>query len=277
MDKAGAPKTVMQTTIDDRRVGYDSAGSGVPLLLLHAFPLTRAMYADQVDALRDVARVLTLDAPGVGRSEPGPVTIDGIADLAARLLDALQIPRAVVGGVSMGGYAALAFARRHPGKLLGLVLANTRAAADSDEARKGRVEMAAVARKEGPSAIAERMLPKVLGASALKRNRKLVERVREMIESVPGDVIADLLGALAGRADSTPILERIQVPTLVISAEEDTLTPASEAVEWSKRIPESRYLEIQGAGHLSNLEAPEKFNKAVREFLETAIVFRGER
>jgi pimeloyl-ACP methyl ester carboxylesterase len=267
----------MQTTIDDRRVAYDSAGSGVPLLLLHAFPLTRAMYSDQVEALRDVARVLTLDAPGVGRSEPGPLTIDGIADLAGRLLEALQIPRAVVGGVSMGGYAALAFARRHPDKLLGLVLANTRAAADSDEGRKGRAEMAAVARKEGPSAIAERMLPKVLGATALKRNRKLVERVREMIESVPGDVIADLLGALAGRADSTPILEKIQVPTLVIAAEEDTLTPASEALEWSKLIPASRYVEIQGAGHLSNLEAPDKFNKAVREFLETAIVFRGER
>ena len=264
----------MQATIDDRRVGYDSAGGGVPLLLLHAFPLNRTMYAEQAEGLRDIARVLAFDAPGVGRSEPGPLTIDGIADLAAGLLDALQIPRAVVGGVSMGGYAALAFARRHPDRLLGLVLANTRAAADTEEARKGRAEMALVARQKGPPAIAERMLPKVLGATALKRNRKLVERVREMIESIPGAVIADLLEALAGRADSTPILSQISVPALVIAAEEDTVTPASEAVEWAKLIPGSRYVEIRGAGHLSNMEAPERFNEALGGFLEKAILFR---
>jgi pimeloyl-ACP methyl ester carboxylesterase len=98
-----------------------------------------------------------------------------------------------------------------------------------------------------------------------------------MIEGVPGDVIADLLGALAGRADSTPYLGSIEVPTLVIAAEEDTLTPASEALEWSKKIPGSRYVEIQRAGHLSNLEAPEKFNDAVRTFLEMTVTFREGR
>jgi pimeloyl-ACP methyl ester carboxylesterase len=264
----------MQATIEDRRVGYDSTGAGVPLLLLHAFPLHRGMYAEQVEGLRGVARVLTLDAPGVGRSEPAPLSIDGIADLAAGLLDALQIPKAVVGGVSMGGYAALAFARRHPDRLLGLILANTRAAADSDEARKGRAEMAAVARAQGPAAIAERMLPKVLGPATLKRNRKLVDRVRQMIESLSGDVIADLLGALAGRTDSTAILSQISVPTLVIASEDDTLTPASEALVWAQAIPGSRYVEIEGVGHLSNMEAPERFNQAVRNFLETTIVFQ---
>ena len=91
----------MQTTIDDRRIGYDSVGAGVPLLLLHAFPLNRTMYADQADGLRDIARVITVDVPGVGRSEPGPLTIDGMADLAASLLDALQIPRAVWTSPSM--------------------------------------------------------------------------------------------------------------------------------------------------------------------------------
>ena len=263
----------MQTTIDDRRVGYESAGAGVPLLLLHAFPLNRSMYEEQTAALGDIARVISVDVPGVGRSEPAPLSIDGMADLAANLLDALQISRAVVGGVSMGGYAALAFARRYPDRLRGLILANTRAAADSEEARKGRVEMAEVARTEGPAEIAERMLPKVLGATALKRNRKLVDRVRSMIESLPGEVIADLLSALANREDSTPHLGAIEVPTLVIASEEDTITPAAEALEWSKLIPGSRFVEIQGAGHLSNLEAPEAFNKAVRDFLEMAVLF----
>ncbi|MEZ5361706.1 MAG: alpha/beta hydrolase [Bryobacterales bacterium] len=263
----------MQATIDDRRVGYDAVGSGVPLLLLHAFPLNRTMYAEQTQGLRDAARVITFDLPGVGRSEPGPLSVDGMADLAAGLLDALQIPRAIIGGVSMGGYAAMAFARRHPERLLGLVLANTRAAADSEEAREGRAEMAKVARDQGPSAIAERMLPKLLGPTALKRNRKLVDRVRAMIEGVPGEVISDLLTALAERADSTPSLAAIDVPTLVIASEDDAVTPASEAREWAQEIPESRYVEIPGVGHLSNLEAPTEFNKAVRSFLETAILF----
>ncbi|MCB1022434.1 MAG: alpha/beta fold hydrolase [Acidobacteria bacterium] len=263
----------MQATIDDRRVGYDAAGSGVPLLLLHAFPLNRTMYAEQAEGLRDIARVIAFDAPGVSRSEPGPLSIDGLADLAVGLLDALQIPRAVVGGVSMGGYVALSFARRHPDRLLGLILANTRAAADSEEARKGRAETAQVARKQGPGAIAEQMLPKVLGPTALKRNRKLVSRVRAMIEGVPGEVIADLLAALAGRADSTPSLGAISVPTLVIASEDDTVTPAAEARQWAQEIPESRYVEIPGVGHLSNLEAPTEFNQAIRTFLETAILF----
>jgi pimeloyl-ACP methyl ester carboxylesterase len=264
----------MQTTIEDRRVGYDSAGSGVPLLLLHAFPLNRTMFTEQIDGLRDVARVITPDVPGVGRSESGRLTIDGIAHLAAQLLDALHIQRAVVGGVSMGGYAALAFARLHPDRLLGLALANTRAAADNDEAKQGRVALAAVARNEGASAVAERMLPKLLGASTLKRNRKIVDRVREIIESIPGEAIAEMLAALAGRADSTPFLQRIGVPTLVIASDEDVATPAAEAQDWAKQIPGSRYIEIQGAGHLSNIEAPEKFNHAIREFLETAILLR---
>ncbi len=264
----------MQTTIDDRRVSYESRGGGVPLLLLHAFPLNRAMYAEQASGLADIARVITVDAPGVGRSEPAPLSIDGVADLAARLLDVLQISRAVVGGVSMGGYTALAFARRHPDRLRGLVLANTRAAADTEEARRGRAETAEVARAEGPSAIADRMLSKVLGATTLKRNRKLVERVRAMMESVPGETIAELLGAMAAREDSTPHLGAIEAPTLVIASEQDAVTPASEALEWSKAIPESRYVEIPGAGHLTNLEAPGAFNKAVHDWLETAVLFR---
>lgn len=267
----------MQTTIDDRRVGYESAGNGVPLLLLHAFPLNRTMYEEQAEGLRDIARVITVDVPGVGRSEPAPLSIDGMADLAAALLDALQIPKAVVGGVSMGGYAALAFARRHPERLQGLILANTRPAADTEEALRGRAETAEVARAKGSSAIAERMLPKILGETALKRNRKLVDRVRAMIESIPGEVIADLLGALASRADATPHLGEILVPTLVIAAEEDKITPPHEALEWSQLIPGGRYVEIQGAGHLSNLEAPAELNKAVREFIETAVLFHEDR
>jgi len=259
----------MQATIGDRRVGYDSRGYGIPLLLMHAFPLSREMYAEQNDALDKLARVLTFDAPGVGNSEPGEISIDGMADLAVGLMDALQIKTAVVGGVSMGGYAALSFARRYPHRLRGLVLADTRAAADSDEGRAGRRTMADLALEKGASAVAEQMLPKVLGASTLKRRRKVVERVRAMIEATPPETIAALSIALGERSDSTPHLEEIRVPTLVITGEEDTLTPASEAREWGGRIPNAKIVEINEAGHLVNLEMPERFNAILTEYLET--------
>jgi len=257
----------MQTTIGDLRISYDSRGEGIPLLLMHAFPLNRTMYADQVVGLAHVARVITFDAPGAGESDPGPLSIDGIAEIAAGLLDFLQIERAVVGGVSMGGYAALAFARKFPDRMRGLVLANTRAAADTDEGRAGRREMAAAAREQGPAVVAERMLEKVLGETSRTNNPDLTARVRKMIESTPGEVIARLSEAMAERSDSAFLLESIAVPTLVLASEEDTITPTVEMRAFAERIRGVDMLELVRAGHLSNLEAPEAFNVGVEQFL----------
>lgn len=257
----------MQTTIGDRRVGYESHGEGLPLLLLHGFPLDRTMFHDQNLGLAPFARVLTFDVPGVGASEPAPLSMESIADTAAGLLDALGLKRAVVGGVSMGGYAALAFARRHPHRLSGLVLANTRAAADSDTAREGRRETAAAALRDGSDAIARGRMSTILGATARRKNPKLVERVRAMIAGVRPEVIAELAGALGRRLDSTELLERIAVPTLVVCAEEDELTPTGESRAWAVKIPGVDLVEICKAGHLANMEAPESFNAAVAAFL----------
>lgn len=226
------------------------------------------MYAAQGEGLADVARVLAFDVPGVGRSEPTTLSMDSVADCAARLLDALQIERAVVGGVSMGGYASLAFARRRPDRLRGLILANTKPAADTDEARAGRRAMADLALSEGAAAVAEKLIPKILGETARRKNRALVARVREMIEAVPPETIAALLDAMAARPDSTPDLASIDVPTLVVHSEQDALIPPAEARDYAAKIPSSTYVEIPGVGHLANMEAPEAFNRAVREFLE---------
>ncbi len=257
----------MQATIDDRRVSYESVGSGTPVLLMHAFPLNRTMYEQQAAGLSSAGRVITFDFPGVGRSEVAPLTMDAMADVAAKLLDGLKIQKAIVGGVSMGGYVALAFARRHPNRLCGLVLANTRAAADTDEARKGRAETAKVALQDGSSAIADMMLPKLLSDHARKKNHKTVERVRAMIEATPPEVIADLLSAMAERPDSTAMLSEIAVPTLVIAGQEDVLTPADEARDWAAKIPGGKYVEIEKVGHLANLENSEAFNAAIAAFI----------
>ncbi len=244
--------------------GFD----GPALLLMHAFPLNQSMFGPQREALPPAARLLTFDAPGVGESAPAVVSIDDMADLAAALLDAEKIDRAVVGGVSMGGYAALAFARRHAVRLSGLVLASTRVVADSTEARKGRREMAAVALDQGPAEIAARMLPKVLGETTHQQRPAVVDCVRAMIESVPGKTIARLLDALANRSDSTGLLPHILAPTLVLAGEEDAIAPPQEASEWAALIPGAKFVAIPRAGHLANLERPEFFNETVQEFVE---------
>lgn len=259
----------MLTTLGKYQIFHQSTGAGVPVLMMHAFPLNQTMFQGQRQSLSDVARLITFDLPGVGESTPGVLTMDDVADLAASLLDSEGIETAVVGGVSMGGYAAFAFARRHAARLRGLILANTRAVADTEEGKKGRRELAAVAREKGSAEIATRMLPKLLGETTHQQRPAVVERVRDMVEGVSPETIARLLDALANRADSTDLLPKITAPTLVIAGEQDTLATPQEAGEWAERIQGARFVTIEGAGHLPNLEAPEAFDRALREFLES--------
>ena len=235
---------------------------------MHAFPLNQTMFHPQREALSGVVRLLTFDVPGVGESAACAVTIDDMADIAAAVLDANRIERAIVGGVSMGGFAAFAFARRHAGRLRGLILANTRAAADTEDARKGRREMAAAALEQGAAEIASRMLPKLLGETTHRERPAVVDRVRAIAESVPGETIAPLLEALANRADSTDLLPNIRVPSLVVAGDQDPIAPPAEMSQWAARVPNARFVTISGAGHLPNLETPDEFNTAVREFVE---------
>lgn len=257
----------MQATIQGKKIDYATAGTGLPLLLLHAFPLNQSMFDPQMAALSKASQVIVLNVPGIGRSEAGPVSMDGIADIAAALLEELKIPSAVVGGVSMGGYAAFSFARRYPERLLGLILADTRAAPDTPEARLARKTSVEFVLQNGSAAFAKQSLPKFVGETTARTNPEVLEVVRKMIEAAPPRVIAELLEALAGRRDSRDLLPSIKVPTLVLCGSEDTLTPAKEAREWSAKIPSAEFVEIDGAGHLANLEKPQTFNAAVLKFL----------
>ncbi len=246
-------------------IGYDVTGRGIPVLFLHAFPLDRSMFSPLPGV-----RLITFDAPGAGESglPPGDLRMETLADIAAGVLDLLRIEKAVVGGVSMGGYAAFGFVRRHPGRLLGLILSDTRAVADSPEGRKARYEMRDAARSLGSAEIARRMLPRLLGETTRRENPAVVEQVRLMIERQDPEGIAHLLEALAERRDSTALLEQIAVPTLVVAGEEDVIATVAESSEMAKRIPGARLAIIPKAGHLPNLEQPERFEKAVESFLQ---------
>jgi pimeloyl-ACP methyl ester carboxylesterase len=250
-----------------KRVGIDVRGDGVPLLLLHGFPLHRGMFKPQLEGLAEAAKVIVFDVPGVGESGPGPVSMDAIADLAAAVLTELGIDKAVVGGVSMGGYASFAFARRHADRLLGLILADTRAAPDSHAAREGRRAMARLIEDEGVAVAAERMVPGWFGPSTLQGRPEVVRQARELVEAAPVETVVMMLEALADRADSTPGLKDIEVPTLVISGQEDPMIPSAEMGEWAARIPGARHVVIPRTGHLPNLEEPLEFNRTLAQFI----------
>lgn len=258
----------MQATINGRSIGFSSDGKGVPLLLMHGFPLNRSMFDAQVAELSKVARVVTFDVPGLGESEPGPVTMDGIADVAAGLMDQLGIEAAVVGGVSMGGYVSFEFARRYPERLRGLILADTRPAADTPEGVAARNVAIEFVTKYGVEEWGQLALPKFVGPTTKKARPEVVDSVRRMIESASPKVVTVLLQALASRTDNQDVLAGINVPTLVVCGAEDDITPPAEAREWAARIPRSEFVEIPAAGHLANIERPAAFNEAVSGFLE---------
>lgn len=257
----------MRALILGNDISYDDGGEGIPVLLMHAFPVDRRMFAPQREALADTARLIAFDVPGAGESESGKVSIDGIADIAAALLDHLGVRKAVVGGVSMGGYAAFSFARRHAERLRGLILANTRAVADTEDGKVARQRLARVALEMGAAEIANRMIGKLLGETTRRERPSVVASVRRMIESTPPETIATLLEALANREDSTATLGSIGVPTLAIAGEEDTLAPPEETQGWAAQISDSRFVKIDRAGHLACLEDPATFNRALTDSL----------
>jgi 3-oxoadipate enol-lactonase len=238
---------------------YLESGSGWPLVLLHAFPVNADMWMPQLERAADGWRFIAPDLAGD--------SMDAMAERVERLLDHLEIERAVIGGLSMGGYVTLAMHRRAPGRFTGLVLADTRAAADSEQAREGRLRLIALARAEGADAVAEAMIPKVLGETARRQQPGLTLQVRDMARANGGDRLADALTAMLNRPDSTATLPRISEATLVMCGDEDTVTRADEMEEMQGRIPRSRFVVLHGAGHLSNLERPDDFSRALTDFL----------
>jgi 3-oxoadipate enol-lactonase len=259
----------MKAKIAGGELAYDVRGSGPALLLLHAFPLGMAMWDEQAQALSAAFQVVRFDCRGFGGSPPGDglLTMERIANDGAALLDHLDIGAATVCGVSMGGYAALAFVRRHPSRLRGLVLADTKAGADTDQARRTRAEQADKVRREGSAAIADIVLPKLVGKTTHEQRPQVVTRLRDMIVANPARGIADALAGLATRADSTPTLREIRVPTLVVCGEEDVITPPTEAEAMHAAIAGSTLELLPKAGHLAAVETPEAFNRILEAFL----------
>jgi pimeloyl-ACP methyl ester carboxylesterase len=258
------------TKINNISIAYDETGHGQPLVLVHGYPLSRQMWAPQLAGLSDAARVLAPDLRGHGESQavPGPYWMNDLADDLNAFLDVLGINQPVVlCGLSMGGYVAMAFYRQHAVRLAGLILAATRAGPDSEEARSNRLKAAATAREKGPTAIADSMLPKMLAPGTYQHQPNLVDRVRAIMLSTSLEGILGDLEGLRERPDSYPTLDEISLPTLILHGADDQIIPVKEAEAMRDRISTARLEVIPDAGHLLNLEQPDRFNQAIRDFL----------
>jgi len=257
--------------VDGVQVSYLEVGTGErAVVLLHGFPLRAEMWAPQLATLSPLARIVAPDLAGFGRSDVAPEPLrhtmaDYVAQVAG-LLRALGLQRVVLGGLSMGGYVAFSFLRRHPELVEALVLADTRAAADAKEVADRRSAQQDQIVAEGTTALRESFLEGLLGRTTSEGRPALVRRVRGLTDHPP-DAFLAALQAMKSRPDCSADLPGIEVPTLVLVGEEDRLSPPAEVRAWQEAIPGSRLAVLPRAGHLSNLEAPDDFNAAVAAFL----------
>ena len=247
------------------------AGTGRPVVLLHAFPLSSAMWLEQRNSLGERFHVITPDQRGFGGSPLGwdEPSLDQVADDLAALLDSRGLDQVVLGGLSMGGYAAMAFLRRHPGRIRALVLADTKATADPPEAAANRERIAArLEADDSADVLVEDVLPSLLGPTTVRDRPLVAGRVRGLVEAAPPPAAAWAQRAMAARPDSLDTLRAADVPALVIRGDEDALASQADVDAMVEALPQGRLVVLPGAGHLTAVEVPEAFDAAVREFLD---------
>ena len=255
--------------VGDIQLAYTDAGVGLPVVLLHGYPFNRSLWNEQVSALSNSFRVITPDLRGHGESEAttGAATMNRMAQDVALLLDHLEIPRAVIGGLSMGGYVALAFYKQFPSRVRALVLADTRAQADTEEGKQTRHQQAEKALAEGMAGIADAMLPKLLTPDTVSKRPELVKRVRDMMLKTKPEGAAGALLGMAERDDHTPLLAQISCPTLILVGHDDPITPVQDSEKMHREIAGSRLVVLDNAAHVSNLERTDQFNEELLRFL----------
>jgi len=262
----------MEATINNITISYTETGdpSGTPVVLIHGFPFSQAMWKPQVEALSAKYRVITYDVRGHGESEvgDGQYMIEFFVDDFFGLLDHLNIEKAAVVGISMGGYIALRAIERNPERFRALVLCDTRSEADTNEVKLKRAASIKTVKAQGVKVFAEEFVRSVFAPQTFQTNPDAVNFIKDIIERNSPIGICGTLLALASRTDTTAVLPNITVPTLVLVGEQDTLTPPSAAQAMKEKIPNAELHIILNAAHISNLENLKVFNSVLLKFLE---------
>jgi len=253
----------------DAQLFYETTGSGPTVVLLHPFPLNHRFWDAVVPHLATRYRIVLPDLRAHGDSEAGdgPVAMAKLADDLDRLCRELDITRAIFVGVSVGGYALFEFMRRYRERVAALVLANTRAGAETPEGRAARLQIAEKVESEGSAAFIEDLLQKLFSKTTLTNRPDIVDAARVMAQKMSPSGIAQVQRGMADRADSIPTLATINIPTLVIAGEDDSV-PLRELELMHQRIAGSQYRVIPRAGHYAAMEQPAEFGRLLRTFFD---------
>jgi len=254
-------------------LAYADVGPGPAVVLLHGFPLSKAMWQEQLSGIGSTYRVIAPDLRGHGESPApeGVYTMDEMADDVIELLETLHITEPIVlGGLSMGGYVALSLVARHPRRVRALMLMDTRAGADTPDAAQGREATArAVLEADKATPVVNAMLPKLFSKLTLEKRPERVEPMRTVMEQTTPRGIAGALRGMAKRPDRRADLAGISVPTLVLVGEEDVITPPAEAKALADAIPNARLEVVPHAGHMAPYENPAVANAVILRFLKS--------
>jgi pimeloyl-ACP methyl ester carboxylesterase len=255
----------------DALIAYAVAGTGPPVVLLHAFPAHHQLWLPAAQALTARYRVILPDLRGHGESAigEGPATMEKHALDLARVLDDAGVGRALFAGVSIGGYVLFEFWRRFQGRVAGLAIVNSRAQADTPEGRANRLKAAADVMEHGPEAFLEAQVPKLLGRTTIETRPDLVDGARQMMKSMSAQAIAGVQQGMAERLDSIPTLKTINVPTLILIGEEDRLATTADGELMRQHIPNCDLKVISRAGHYSPWEQPEQVGRLLRQFADS--------
>ncbi len=259
----------MRVTVDGSSMFVAARGHGPVVVFVHGFPLNHRIFDTQIRTLSRTYRVLAPDLRGFGKTPftGSNVTIDTYAEDIVRLLDVLEIERAVLAGLSMGGYILFAFWRRYPERVRGLVLLNTRAGADTEVARAQRFETIQKVRQQGLGPLIDDMVPKLLSPVTRRGKPHVVRKLTDIMRGASVEGVTAALQAMAHRPDSRPLLESINVPTLIIAGRDDAVVPVGEAEEMALAIPRARLHVIDQAGHLAPMERPRTTSRLIQMFL----------
>ncbi|MFO7673458.1 MAG: alpha/beta fold hydrolase [Lutibacter sp.] len=261
----------IELTVNNNIISYNDEGpEGAPIIIfIHGFPLNKSMWDKQMNALKDNYRVIAYDIRGHGESEVGPIdfSIDLFVTDLLNLMDALKIEKAMLCGLSMGGYIALKAIENFPGRFTAIILSDTNCTADTPEAKEKRMNTILNIKKNGVEQLAEDLIPNLFAEESFKSNLEEIAAVKEMIVTTTIPSLSKSLHALANRKETCSKLAKIKVPVLILVGEEDTITPPEAAIAMQEKIKDSLLELIPHAGHLSNMENENEFNSQLEKFI----------
>ncbi len=262
----------LTVSVNNFTLSYDDVGEGkTPIIFLHGYPFSKAMWQTQIEFLKHSYRLIACDIRGFGKStdEKSPLSIDQFGDDLIMFMDRLHIDRAIICGLSMGGFIALNAMENFPSRFKALILCDTQCIADTDEVKEKRHTIIKEIEAKGPADFSEGFLKSVFHKDSLINKSEIVQQLRSVVFANSQHIITEGLLALANRSETCSSLSEINIPTLIICGRADEVTPLAQSEYMNKNIKGSKLYVIESAGHVSNLEQPAEFNQQLRGFLNT--------